>query len=116
MNAGLPGSSISREVTVKNEGNVPFRYVLTTSGGTGLLWTGTDTLDDSSSDGLQLRMSRGGVVLYEGPLKVQNFDFAVLVGPGQTDVVLFKVYLPDTAGNEFQGLSTSVTFSWTAIG
>ena len=115
-----PGVSagLVREVFVRNTGTVAFTYNLTVSDGGGLLWTGSDGANNDSSDGLQIRLTRAATMLYEGPLNLRLgiVDFGVVVPPGGQDVVEYVIYLPDAAGNEFQALSTTVTFSWTATG
>ena len=106
MNAG---SSVSKILTASNTGTLPFTYSLTTSGGSTGLWT-------DASKGLQLRLRRGVAVVYDGPLQVTNLPFGITLAPSGTDVIEYTVYLPLAADNLLQGLSESITFTWTASG
>ena len=106
MNAG---SAVTKIVTVSNTGTLPFTYSLTTSGGSTGLWT-------DASKGLQLRLRRGVAVVYDGPLQVANLPFGITLAPSGTDVIEYTVYLPLAADNLLQGLSESITFTWTASG
>jgi len=103
------GSSVSKTLTVSNTGPLPFTYTLTTTGGSTGLWT-------DASKGLQLRLRRGTAVVYDGPLQVTSLSFGITLAPLGTDGIEYTVYLPLAADNSLQGLSESITFTWTATG
>jgi hypothetical protein len=109
----IPGDSISRPLSVSNNGGPRFGYSLSTSctsgcsGAAGLLWT-------DSTNGLQLTVKRGSAVVYAGPIQVTNKDMGVTLGPSQSDNVTIQVSLPAAASNAYANLATVVTFTWTA--
>jgi hypothetical protein len=105
----VPGSSVVRTIVTTNTGNTPFTYAVTTapSGPVTALWS--DTVD-----GLRLRIRRGGVTLYDGSIQVSGLDLGVTLGVGQVDTLEMTVSLRNTAGNDKQGLSQTVIFTWTA--
>jgi len=100
-----PDDDFTKSVYIQNNGTQTISYYLGTSGGTGPLWT-------DSTNGFQLSVTRNGVAVYNGPLQMPDQLFGQLARGGQ-DGVLFRVYLPVTAGNAYQGLSTTIAFNFT---
>lgn len=100
------GGSVVRMLNAQNMGTMPFTYTVTTSGGTTALFT--------DPNGLQLRLRRGAAVIYEGRLAVTNLSFGITLRPGEGDLIEYTVYLPAAAGNAFQNLNETITFTWTA--
>ena len=114
MSGMVPGGSISRPYTISNNGGPSFTYALSVSctsgcaGGAGVLWT-------DATNGLQLTVSRGASVIYSGAISAaSNVAMGVTLGPGQSDSLTLKVSLPASASNAYAGLTTVVSFNWTA--
>lgn len=101
------GDTATRTVHVQNNGSRTFNYFLNTSGGTGLLWTDT-------TNGLQMVISRNGTEVYRGPLSMSDRQIGQVARGGQ-DTVTITVSLPTGAGNTFQGLTTTVSYNFTAV-
>ena len=101
------GVTQTRTVNIQNNGSREFRYYLNTSGGSGLLWTDT-------TNGLQLSVSRNGVVVYSGPLSMADQQLGQLARGGQ-DTLVIGVTLPSTADNRYQGLTTTMSYNFTAV-
>jgi hypothetical protein len=107
-----PGACAIQNVNVFNAGRLPFTtYTLTTAAvdAPTVLWTDT-------TNGLQLRVRRGTMVIYDGPLAVTDRDLGASMAPGASDALELSVCLPATAGNAAQGRSQTVSISWTATG
>ncbi len=108
-----PGSSTSRTFRFANSGSVPFAYTLTTTLSTGVaanaLWT-------DGVNGLHLELRRGAAVVYDGPVAVANLAMGIVLQPAGFDDLTYNVYLPVTAGNALQGLTTTFDLTWTATG
>ncbi|HEU5318670.1 MAG TPA: hypothetical protein VFX49_21330 [Chloroflexota bacterium] len=102
-----PSDDIWKQVYVQNNGTRSIEYSLGTSGGSGLLWTDT-------TNGLQLEVKKNGAVIYAGSLSMADRVIGQLARGGQ-DELLMKVFLPATAGNAYQGLSTTITFNFTTV-
>lgn len=103
-----PGNVSERTLNVQNNGALPFTYSLTTNGGSGILWT-------DLVNGLHMEITRDSNVVYNGPLQATNVTLGTLA-KGEQDVIIITVYLPSTAGSQFQGLNVSVNFDFTAVG
>jgi hypothetical protein len=101
------GETITRTVNIQNNGTRTFRYYLSTSGGNGLLWT-------DPGNGLQMRVQKNGTDVYAGPLEMPDQQIGQLARGGQ-DTLVITVSLPATAGNAYQGLSTGVSYNFTAV-
>ena len=109
-----PGETVESRVSIGNEGSLQLRYAMI-----------TDVVVDSSlADQLQCRLYdyANGTDLYNGSLRGAHIGDPsqgrqkgdrVLDG-GSEDYLAIEVTLPADTGNEFQGLSTSVTFSFIA--
>jgi hypothetical protein len=99
-------------VNVFNGGRLPFTsYTFATAAvdAPTLLWT-------DPVNGLRLRLRRGTIVLYEGPIAVRDLTLGVTLAPGGADLLELSVYLPSQAGNVVQGLTQTVSITWTATG
>ncbi|MCC7372264.1 MAG: hypothetical protein IT306_27870 [Chloroflexi bacterium] len=110
VNAMRPGGCVTQNVTVSNVGRATFQtYSLATApvGPATLLWT-------DQNNGLQLRVSRGSSVLYDGVINVPTLDLGLAMAPGDTDLLALSVCLPAAANNSVQGLSQTVSITWTA--
>jgi hypothetical protein len=128
------GPGVTSSITVNNISNTAFTYTISTSCTTGCnqLWT-------DATNGLQLALDRGGVrdpnapttpagaVVYSGPLRASGVNAGVTLPPGGRDTIGVAVWLPrgqeparldniltPNPGNDLQGLSISVTFTWVA--
>ena len=66
--------------------------------------------------GLQIRIRRGGAVVYDGPIDTGVRDMGILLSPGDQDPLDYEVYLSPNAGNSMQGLSVTFDLLWTATG
>jgi len=107
----VPGDSLDRTVTVRNDGTLPFRYTVAASQAAAtLLWT-------DSTHGLQLTVrTAGGAVLYSGALS----GLGVLAGPtilspGGTETLRYTFDFPATASNAFQGLVQDLALVFDAV-
>ena len=131
------GNGISNSVTVQNVSFDRFTYALTTTctAGCNLLWT-------DSLNGLQMAIDRGpqrspthpttlpsgSTNLYTGPIQVSGLSMIGTMAPHTSDTVAVTVWLPlgvqptvgphaplaINPGNQFQGLSLTVSFTWDA--
>lgn len=100
------GQAQTRTVNVQNNGTRAFRYSVGTAGGSGPLWTDT-------AGGLQMVIAKNGAEVYRGPLSMADQHIGQLARGGQ-DTLVITVFLPSSAGNAFQGLTTTVSFTFTA--
>ncbi len=109
-----PGETVEARVSINNTGSLQLRYAMTTD-----VVSGT-----ALADQLQCRLYdyQNSVDLYNGSLSgayigdpskgQQPGDRSV--GGGSADYLAIEITLPAGTGNEFQGLSTNVTFNFTA--
>ncbi len=107
-----PGACVLQTVNVFNAGILPFdTYTLTTSivDAPTPLWT-------DPTNGLQLQVRRSGAVIYDGPVAVNGLSLGVGMPPGGSDTLELRVCLPSSAGNVAQGLTQTLTFTWSATG
>lgn len=106
VNNIAPGAKYSAEMTVKNEGQHDFSYDIsaTKESGADLLYNilNLDIVDGNNR------------TLYTGKLKDLSNTALGVLAKGSQDVLKFTVEFPKEAGNEYQGLSTSSTFTLTA--
>jgi len=82
--------------------------------------SGTAAAGRTPASGLQLRVTRCSagfaacaLVVYDGPVQITAQTIGAL-GAGQDDPLRLSVRLPSTGGNTFQGLSRTLTLTWTA--
>jgi len=107
----IPGDSMTRAITVQNNGSVAFRYTVSaTQTASTALWT--DTVD-----GLQLTVrDAGGAVLYAGPLSgLGSLAGPTVLAPGTTELLSYTVDFPASASNAFQGLVQDLALVFDAI-
>lgn len=102
-----PGASVQTTVEIQNQGSLPFTYTISTSGGATPLWT-------DPVNGLQMTLKRGSTVVYNGSIQVAPISMGLIVPRGGADSLNLEIKLSPTADNTFQGLSTTITFVWTA--
>ena len=104
----IPGDTVTRSVTITNNGSAGFTYQASASAGTPtVLW-------NDIVKGLQAEAKRGATSLYSGPLKNLAIPASATVAPAATDTLTFVFSLPTTADNSFQGLSQTFTITYTA--
>ncbi|WP_127588266.1 TasA family protein [Paenibacillus koleovorans] len=106
----VPGDTVTRSVTVTNPGTVAFTYRVTGSSSTNtLLWTDT-------TDGFQLEIKEGAATYFSGPISLLNSNPAadLSLASGANTSLSFKISFPVSAGNTFQNLSETITFTFSA--
>ncbi|GIP49221.1 hypothetical protein J53TS2_28120 [Paenibacillus sp. J53TS2] len=101
-----PGDRVERTFTVANDGTVAFDYKVRTRFVTG---------DTEFFDVLQLTVKDGDTVIYDGALHLEQQDIALgrLAAGGENELDLSVVF-PEEAGNEYQGKSATIAFSFSA--
>ena len=118
----VPGDSVTQAVNLVNSGSSALGSVtLNTTA------TGSSVLTTNATDGLQLALkscavawsdtnvcASGETVLSTGPV-VSNRTLVnpAALNPGATDYLAFTISLPTTAGNAFQGQSTTLSLTFT---
>lgn len=128
----VPGDTMQRAVDLQNTGNQDFSAIsLTTTAAP------SNVLSSDAVNGLQLTIDACSLpwtntgtasvptytcpgttsaVLASTPVLTTNAALgAVLLTSGSTNHLRVTMTLPTTAGNSFQGLSTTVTFGFTAL-
>lgn len=112
-----PGDVKIDSLEIQNTGSLELRYGMTTA---------TNNDDKGLANQLSLSVKElGGVAscdavdfendtLYSGSLKGANFAMNRVLGGGGSETLCFKVELPIETGNEFQGASTEVIFTFDA--
>jgi hypothetical protein len=118
----VPGDSVTQAVDLTNRGTSALGSVtLTTTA------TGSSVLTTNATDGLQLTLkscavawsaanvcSSGETVLSTGAaVSDRTLAGPAALNPGGTDYLAFTVSLPTTAGNAFQGQSTTLSLTFT---
>jgi len=104
----VPGDTANRTVTISNTGNTGFTYSVSISATANtLLWSDT-------TNGLQVTVKRGAVVLYTGALKNLSLTSSGTIAAGATDTLTYDFNFPSTAGNSFQNLTQDFTVTYTA--
>lgn len=94
-----PGTTATKPLTVRNDGNLPVNIVVTATKKAGI----TDFYD-----ALTCRVTSDGALLYDGPMS--TLKTAPLGLPGGSSAQLeFAVGLPETAGNDLAGDYTKVS-------
>jgi spore coat-associated protein N len=103
-----PGGEVEESLTVNNTGTLPFKYRVTAE---------LDSGDEDLYDLLGVRITRNGEEIYNG-------DFVGLtnlvlsdddgLAPGESDTLLFTVTFPSSAGDEYQGKSICIKFTFEA--
>jgi len=104
----VPGDTANRAVTISNSGNTGFTYSASVSASANtLLWS-------DSTNGLQVTVKRGAVVVYTGALKNMSLTSSGTIAAGGTDTLTYDFSFPSSAGNSFQNLSQDFTVTYTA--
>ena len=104
----VPGDTANRAVTISNSGNTSFTYSASISASANtLLWSDT-------TNGLQVTVKRGAVVVYTGALKNMSLTSSGTIAAGGTDTLTYDFSFPNSAGNSFQNLSQDLTVTYTA--
>ena len=114
VDAMAPGDTTEARISVNNTGNLQLRYAMTTD-----VISGTPMANQ-----LQCRLYdyQTSVELYNGPLSEAHIGNAAqgqqtgdrIVNGSSQDHLAIEITLPASTGNEFQGLSTNVTFNFIA--
>jgi hypothetical protein len=121
----LPGTSVTRPVTLTNDGSAGFSSVVLTS-----VATTSSRLDTDPVHGLQLSVAScsapwtpdlgcagEAAQVAPGPLvRTTPLTDPSARTPGRTDHLAVTVSLPRTAGSEFSGLNSAVVLTFTAGG
>jgi hypothetical protein len=123
----LPGDSITRTLTLTNDGNSPLSSVHL-----GVTATTPSVLTSDTVNGLQLTLTSCSVPWTQatptqtcagtekthitGPaLGTRDLDAPVSLTPGGTDHLLLTLSLPTTAGNTFQGKTSTVALTFSGL-
>ncbi|WP_304505483.1 TasA family protein, partial [Blastococcus sp. LR1] len=121
----VPGDTVTRAVTVKNDGNLPFGSltlgttvaapsVLTTDAVNGLQLAVKSCAVAWVQSGNGFTCSSGEKTLGSGPVAGNiNLAGAASLNAGATDFVAYTVSLPTTADNTFQGKSAALSLVFT---
>ncbi len=104
----VPGDTVSRTVTITNNGTASFTY-----GGAASAQIPTVLWSDAVK-GIQVSVKRGATSLYSGALKDLTIPASTTVAPLATDTLAFDFSLPAAADNTFQGLTQTFTITYTA--
>lgn len=127
----VPGDSLQRRVKLTNAGSESLASIaLTTTASPSTL------LDTDATNGLQMKIQRCSVAWVESTAAPYTYVCAgttsdvlaerAIIGPnlaltsmaaltpGATDDMVVTVRLPSTAGNTFQNLSSTITYTFTA--
>jgi predicted ribosomally synthesized peptide with SipW-like signal peptide len=88
-----PGVSISKPLTVVNDGILPAQFVITAAKKAGIT---------EFYDALSVRVTSEGTQLYDGTMLALRTT-PLTVAPGARKQIDFAVSLPSTAGNELSG-------------
>ncbi len=129
--AGLmPGDVITDDVVVENDGNAELRYAMTTSSTNADLKALRGVLNltiktvDLTTPLVPCDNFNGALTLYDGAIGASTAFFGdpapgdqgadrVLAG-GANETLCFRVTLPATTGDSFQGATTTTTFTFDA--
>ena len=119
LSNAVPGDDATGSVTISNDGTVAGEnWTLTQTVGTAT--AGDDPKSAASAqlrDTLQLRVSTGGVDVYNGPLNAFTSASLAPIAPGASRTYDFQVTFPGTgagADNGYMGSSVTAEYSWTA--
>lgn len=114
-----PGDAKTGTVTIKNTGDLGGDFTVTM----------TKTADTAGANGgslynvLKLKIDDGATTVYNGNLKDFSSNALGTYAPNDTHTYTFTVTFPDggtpgsntTGDNAYQGSSTTVQFTWTAV-
>jgi len=104
-----PGESHEARLTINNTGNLPLRYAMTVEVASG----------ETLANQLQCRVYdyETSTELYSGPLGAASFGdpgAEAVLAAGESRPVAITVTMPASTGREFQGLTSNVSFIFTA--
>lgn len=111
----VPGDTVTKTVTVSNDGADSFTYDLSSStGSAGVLWNDT-------TNGLQVQvLDSAATELYNGPVQNLAFAAARTLAASGTETLTFKFTLPAGAGgansSTFMAQTQDFTVTFTATG
>ncbi|MFJ5715173.1 LPXTG cell wall anchor domain-containing protein [Neobacillus sp. NPDC093127] len=98
-----PGDWAERKLTILNRGKQDFKYLSSSS-----LKEGSDLFFEE----LLLTISDKDHILFDGKMKDFNKLTPRLIAKNNSEQLFFKVKVPETLGNEFQGLNCLVEFKF----
>ncbi len=106
----VPGDTAARQVTLLNEGDLPFTYRIAAEGSANTaLWS-------DPKNGLQVSVHRGPALLYSGPLQgLADVSGGITLRSGERDTLVFVFTFPKTAGNSFQSLKQDLVLTYTPV-
>jgi hypothetical protein len=113
----MPGYSSTQALTVDNDGSVDVEYTMSTSATNADSKNLRDQLTltiktkDSDSAGCA---NWNGTQLYDGSLANGAISTARALEAQASEVLCFRVTLPSSTGNAYQGATTSATFTFSA--
>ena len=126
----MPGDTVTDDVVVENDGTAELRYAMTTSStnadGKNLRSVLTLTIKtvDVTDPGTPCDDFDGSETLYDGVFGASTADFGDAtagdqgddrtLAAGANETLCFRVHLPDTTGNAFQGATMTTTFTFDA--
>ena len=99
IDALAPGATVTKPLTLVNDGNLPVSIVVTAAKKAGI----TDFYDT-----LTCRVLSDGLAVYDGPMMSLKTS-PVVLQPGARSQLQFGVGLPTTAGNAMAGAYAKVT-------
>lgn len=129
--SNMPGDSVVDDITVTNNGSLEVRYAVTSTTTENTLAAQLDlTIWDEAEEGdaeTTCNTTPPVTVLY-GPAELGSTTGVIIIGnpapgfqagdrtlaAGASDVLCFLVSLPLSAGDSFQGLTTTPTFEFAA--
>ena len=126
----MPGDTVTDDVVVENDGTAELRYAMSSSStngdGLGLRTVLTLTIKtiDVTLPGTPCDDFDGATTLYSGVLGASSAAFGDpspgdqgsdrTLAAGANETLCFRVSLPDTTDNAFQGAATTTTFTFDA--
>ena len=99
IDALAPGGTVTKPLTLVNDGNLPVSVVVTAAKKAGIT---------AFYDALTCRVLSDGLVVYEGPMTTLKTS-PVTLQPGARSQLQFGVGLPTAAGNTLAGAYAMVT-------
>ena len=126
----MPNDTVTDDVVVENDGTAQLRYAMTTSSTNGdgknlrSVLTLTIKTVDVTTPGTPCDNFDGATTLYDGVFGASTAAFGDptagdqgadrTLNAGANETLCFRVHLPDTTGNAFQGATMTTTFTFDA--
>jgi Camelysin metallo-endopeptidase len=126
----MPNDTVTDDVVVENDGTAQLRYAMTTSSTNGdgknlrSVLTLTIKTVDVTTPGTPCDNFDGASTLYNGVFGASTAAFGNpaagdqgtdrTLNAGANETLCFRVHLPDTTGNAFQGATMTTTFTFDA--